>query len=200
MTPTTLPDVRRVWVVGTAGSGKTTTAAAIAARVAVPHLELDSVFHQPGWEPLDELEFRHRVEGFVAERAWVIDGIYSAVADLVRPRADTIVWLNLPRSVVMRQLILRTIRRVGRREVLWNGNRERWRNFFTLDPEESVIAWAWTHYDENGRRFEAMQAEVESTPAAGATFVRLRSRAQVDAFLAALAPTRQPPPEPGSGK
>ena len=49
------------------------------------------------------------------------------------PRADTVVWLDLPRSQVMRQIVSRTFRRVLTREELWNGNRE---------PVENL--WAWT--------------------------------------------------------
>ena len=50
--------VRRVSVVGNSGSGKSTVARELAASLAVPHLELDSAFHQPGWEPLPREEFR----------------------------------------------------------------------------------------------------------------------------------------------
>jgi adenylate kinase family enzyme len=44
--------MRRVSVVGNSGSGKTTFAAELAWRMGVPCLELDAVFHQPGWVPL----------------------------------------------------------------------------------------------------------------------------------------------------
>ncbi|MEH1129765.1 hypothetical protein [Micromonospora sp. CPCC 206061] len=56
---------------------------------------------------------------------------------------------DLPRHTVMRQIISRAVRRVAFRVELWNGNRERWRNLFTRDPNESVILWAddprWRH-------------------------------------------------------
>jgi len=46
--------VRRVSVVGVSGSGKTTVARALAARLGVPHVELDAIYHQPGWTGLDD--------------------------------------------------------------------------------------------------------------------------------------------------
>ena len=55
--------MRRISVVGNSGSGKTTVARAIAGALGVPHLELDAVFHQPDWQPLDTAEFR-RIVGF----------------------------------------------------------------------------------------------------------------------------------------
>ena len=80
----------------------------------------------------------------------MIDGNYSAVQPLVWERADTVVWLDPPRRTVMRRIIWRTIRRVASRTELWNGNRERWRNLFTWDEQESVISWAWHRYPSTG--------------------------------------------------
>ena len=74
--------MRRFSVVGNSGSGKTTVARALAAAAGIPHLELDSVFHQPGWQPLDTAEFRKRVADFTSGQAWVVDGNYSAVRDI----------------------------------------------------------------------------------------------------------------------
>jgi adenylate kinase family enzyme len=167
-------------VVGNSGSGKTTLAAEVARRLAAPHLELDGVFHQPGWEPLPAEEFRARVAEFVAGDRWVVDGNYSAVLDLVWQRADTVLWLDPPRLRVMRRITWRTLRRVVSRAELWNGNREPWSNLFRADPEESVIAWAWTRHRIVRERYASAQAD----PAhAHLTFIRLRSDRDAAAVL-----------------
>jgi adenylate kinase family enzyme len=145
-------------------------------------VELDSVFHQADWTPLAEEEFRRRVRAVVAGESWVIDGNYGAVRDLVWARADTVVWLDLPKRTVMRRIVWRTLRRIAGRAELWNGNRERWRNFFTWDPQESVISWAWHKHAANRERFAAAMAD----PANGhLRFFRLTSPAQVRRFLRA---------------
>jgi adenylate kinase family enzyme len=53
--------VRRVSVVGTSGAGKSTLSRALAGALDADFLELDSVFHQPGWVPLPTEDFRRRV-------------------------------------------------------------------------------------------------------------------------------------------
>jgi hypothetical protein len=69
---------------------------------------------------------------------------------------------------------------VAGRAELWNGNRERWRNFFTWDPQESVISWAWHKHGRNRERYAAAMAD----PANGhLEFVRLSSPAAVRRFL-----------------
>jgi len=105
----------------------------------------------------------------------------SVVQSLVWDRADTVVFLDLPRRTVMRRVIWRTLRRVAGRAELWNGNRERWRNVLTWDPAESVISWAWHNHGKKRERYTAAAAD----PAyAHLRFVRLRSPSQVRRFLA----------------
>ncbi len=105
--------VRRVSVVGVSGAGKSTVARELSVILGVPRLELDGVFHQPGWEPLPDEEFRRAVAAEAAADGWVIDGNYSTVRPLVWARADTVVWLDLPKVTVMRQVVWRTLRRVA---------------------------------------------------------------------------------------
>jgi adenylate kinase family enzyme len=173
--------VQRVSVVGTSGSGKSTLGKALAARIGAEFLELDSVYHQPGWVPLPRDEFRARVAAAAAGEHWVIDGNYSSnVRDLIWARADTVVWLDLPKRTVMRRIIWRSFQRAARRIELWNGNRERWRNLFSLDKEESVIAWAWQSHDRNRTRYAAAMADSAN---AQLDFVRLKKPAEVRRFL-----------------
>jgi adenylate kinase family enzyme len=174
--------VRRVSVVGTSGAGKSTFACALACVLGVPWLELDSVYHQAGWTPLPASEFRDCVAAVASGSGWVIDGNYSTVRDIVWARADTVIWLDLPRRTVMRRLVWRTLRRVAGRVELWNGNREHWRYVFTLDDQESVIAYAWkTH----GSRRERYATALADPGYSHLRFVRLRSPRAVRRFLRA---------------
>jgi adenylate kinase family enzyme len=174
--------VRRVLVLGTSGSGKTTLSRRLAAHLDAPCVELDALFHQPGWTQLPEPEFRAEVMRRVAGECWVVDGNYSAVRDLVAARADTVVWLDLPRHVVMWQVTRRTLWRAWTGDELWNGNRERPRNLLAWDPERSIIRWAWTsHARVRARTLAAFEGGYR-----GRDLVRLRSRREVAAFLAGL--------------
>jgi adenylate kinase family enzyme len=108
------------------------------------------------------------------------DGNYSGVRDLVWSRADTVIWLDLPRWTTMRQVIWRTVRRLAGRTELWNGNRERWANLLSLDPEESVIAYSWHKHRACQERYVAATADPRW---AGLRFIRLRSRSGVNRLL-----------------
>jgi adenylate kinase family enzyme len=175
--------VRRVAVVGNSGSGKSHLARQLAGKLKVPCVELDSIFHQPGWTPLPTEEFRARVAAIASGDGWVIDGNYSIVQPLVWARADTVVWLDLPRRLVMRQILVRTIRRAVTEAELWNGNREDWRNIFSLDPEKSMIVWAWIKHAEYRSRYSAAARDPAHEHL---RFIRVRSRALAQRLVASL--------------
>jgi adenylate kinase family enzyme len=169
--------------VGCSGSGKTTLARSLASVLGVPHVELDALFHQPGWTPLDDETFRARVTAATEGSRWVVDGNYSTVREIVWGRADTVVWFDLPYAVVMGRTIRRTLRRTVTRQELWNGNRESWSNLYSWKPEKSIIAWAATRHGVYRRRY----GDAEQDPRwVGLDFVRLRSQRQADAFLAGV--------------
>lgn len=179
--------MQRVSVVGNAGSGKSRLAARLAGALGVPHVELDAIYHQPRWEALDPAAFLARVTAITAGDAWVIDGNYrSVVVDgPVWRRADTIVWLDLPRRTVMRQVTARTLRRAVRREELWNGNRESLRSLWAWDPHRSIIRWAWTRHATYRHRYGTAMA----SPALGhVDFVRLRAHGEAERWLAGVEP------------
>lgn len=142
---------RRVVVVGTTGSGKTTLAKELAAALGLRHIELDALYHGPNWTPAEPDVFRERIAVATAGDGWVTDGNYRTYTnDITWERADTLVWLDYPIAIVLSRLFRRVMRRGLRQEELWNGNRERlWTHFFT---RESLFLWAlqthWRHREE----------------------------------------------------
>jgi adenylate kinase family enzyme len=141
----------RIVVVGTSGSGKTTLARRIAALLESPHIELDAINWQPGWRDLtrhDPAEFVRRVTEAIRAEAWVVDGNYGPVRDMVWQRATHLVWLDYERPVIMARVISRTLLRAFLRTELWAGNREQWRHL--LRPSHP-IRWAWNTWERRRR-------------------------------------------------
>lgn len=179
---------RRVSVAGAAGSGKTTTSRAIAARLGLTHVELDALFHGPDWTTPPQREFAKRVTDTLdALDGWVADGNYTGyLGSLVLERADLLVWLDLPLHTCLRRIWRRTWRRIRTREELWESkNRETLRNAFFA--RESLFVWTvkahFRHRREWPERFAAHpHLEV----------VRLRRPRDVERWLAALPEAHSP--------
>ena len=84
----------RVVIVGSTGSGKTTLARQLSRLLDVPHTELDALNWEANWVMAPTDVFRQRTQDALKGDAWVVDGNYSAVRDLVWPRATVLVWLT----------------------------------------------------------------------------------------------------------
>lgn len=166
-------------VVGASGSGKSTLARRVADTLSVPYIELDELHHGPGWVPRPT--FVADVDAATAAPAWVVDGNYSAVRDLVWARADTVVWLDLPRWLIEWQLVRRTAERLLLRRELWNGNRERWRD---LPRADHPIRWSWRKHPIYRQRYGARFAD----PTTSQTCIRLRSRREARGWPAHPSP------------
>jgi adenylate kinase family enzyme len=135
---------QRISVVGTTGSGKTTFAQKLSQCLEIPHFELDAIHWQENWEPLPVEKFRTQVSKVLTQEAWVIDGNYRKVRDLIWKRADTVVWLDYSLPRILCQLLQRTFRRVLTHEELWNENREHFRSQFL--SRDSLFLWAIKTY------------------------------------------------------
>lgn len=165
----------RVLVAGTSGSGKTGLAQRVSEVLDIPHVEIDALFHGPGWTPRDT--FETEVMSLASRPAWVTEWQYASVRDLLAERADLLAWLDLPRTTVMRQVTARTIRRRLRREVLWNGNVEPPLHTI-LNDQDHIIRWAWaTHHKTAIRVRDLLRRDADIT------VVRLRSHREARDWL-----------------
>ena len=150
----------------------------------VPHTEIDGLFHGPGWVP--RVSFLADVERFTAVPGWVTEWQYAAARPLLAERADTLVWLDLSRGVVMRQVVRRTVHRRLQRELLWHDVEPA---LWTVVTErDHIVRWAWRTHAASGARVAAL---ARARPAL--QVVRLRDQGQIDRWLAGplLASARQ---------
>ncbi|MDY1003466.1 MULTISPECIES: AAA family ATPase [unclassified Curtobacterium] len=172
------PPPRRVLVAGTAGVGKTTTAQRIARAIGAPHTELDGMYHGPGWTALPD--FEARVDEVTSAPTWVSEWQYRQVRQLLVERADTLVWLDLPKPVAFVRLLRRTIRRRLHRTVLWNGNVEPplW-TFFTRS--EHILRWGIAKRNEMRQRVPVLAADTPHL-----RVVHLRSQREIERFVGRL--------------
>ncbi|HEY8648945.1 MAG TPA: AAA family ATPase [Candidatus Limnocylindria bacterium] len=182
--------MRRVSVVGTVGSGKTTFARALARKLDVPYVELDALHWGPGWTPADDGLMRERVAQAIAGDAWVIDGNYwRKIGGLVWTRADTVVWLDPPWLLTFIRVLLRTIRRSLGRAELFGGNRETLREAFL--SRKSILLFAIRTVPGRRRIGEERLAQPEYAHLA---VHRFRSQAAADRWLASVPAASEPQP------
>jgi adenylate kinase family enzyme len=173
----------RVMVVGISGAGKSTFAARLAHTAGLRMVELDLLNWGPGWYNRSVEEPESLIEAIDAATQgddWVVAGGYSQVWPLVWPRMEHLVWLDLPRTQVMLQVIPRSLVRVMSGTDVFPGCRE---VFLRLFRPEHPIRWAW---NKHRSRRESITRAVANPAYAHLQVHRCHSRADADAVLARL--------------
>ena len=184
--------MRRVAVMGGSSVGKTTVSRRLAEQLGVPHVELDALHHDAGWQeaPAEVLQARVRAALDAASGGWVVDGNYrSKLGSLVLERADTAVHLDPPFLLTFGRALRRTIIRTVTREELWNGNREQIRFLFT---PYWIPWWVLRMHRHYSRQIPERVAEHPHL-----ALVRLRSDDEVEDWLQSIQATE---PMSGSSK
>lgn len=144
--------MQRIWIIGTTGSGKTTLGKNIAERLNIPAIDLDELHWLPAWKSVSTEEMIEAVNQATSDENWVISGNYT-VTQRYLTRADTLIWLDYPFTIVSSQLLRRTFRRVCQGELCCNGNRETVRNMLSRD---SILIWLLKTYWKR-KRLDALK-------------------------------------------
>ena len=161
-------------MIGGSGAGKTTLGKELARRIDAVFVEVDAIQHKAHWEKATVQEIRMAIHAALDGRSkWVIDRTCEReVGDFISRRADIIMWLDLPLAVKLMRLLRRSWKRVRTREVLWNGNVERWSDVFV------VLAHPLrTHFRQ--RRKILARPDQEK-------ILRLRSADEIDKWLSTI--------------
>lgn len=118
--------MQRILIIGCGGSGKSSLAARLGDRLAIPVHHLDKLFWKPGWQPAKRDEFVSAIKEISGTEAWIMDGNYGGTMELRMSGADTIIFLDLPTVTCLWNVIKRYFRyRKRARPDMTEGNNER---------------------------------------------------------------------------
>jgi len=134
--------VERVVVIGCAGSGKSTLARRLAARTGLPLVERDAL------GALGSPDYLAAITRMAAGPRWILDAAPYYADELVYAAADTIVFLDYPKPVVL----WRAARRTLRVEVLRRpAGAHRPQGWAALRDPEHALRWAWISHADRRR-------------------------------------------------
>ena len=168
--------VKRILVIGSGGSGKTTFARRLAERARLPLIHLDALYWRHGWDPTPADEWRAKVVALVREPAWIMDGNYGGTLDIRLAACDAVVFLDMPRLVCLWRVVRRQLQHRGQnRAELPAGCPER------LTWE--FLKWIWTY---PARRRGTILRRLDELKAHKSVYV-LHSSKEMDRFLDGLA-------------
>lgn len=163
-------------MIGPGGAGKSTLASQLGELLNIEVLHLDKFYWHPGWIETPKDEWLVTVEELVRRDSWVMDGNYSGTLDVRYKACDTIIFLDISRTICLWRVLKRAIMyRRNSRPDMADGCPER----LTLE----FILWIWNYPRRTRPKIVRM---LESHPAEK-KIVWLRSQSDVETFLSRLA-------------
>ncbi|KAF9551894.1 hypothetical protein CPC08DRAFT_714990 [Agrocybe pediades] len=152
----------RVHIVGNSGSGKSTTATALAKILNLPCISMDRIMWQPGWvqTPTEEFQAKLRKQLDQASGSWIVEGNYESMGGLMALEESTdVIWLDPPLMLYFPRLILRTFMRLFRlKEPCSPGCFEKPSEVFF--SKDSIIWWCISHHWTMKRRCKARMEKI----------------------------------------
>jgi len=167
--------MKRILIIGTSGSGKSSLAAQVAQRLGLPFFASDHFYWEPGWKLVSLDEVHARLAEIVCREAWVLDGNFDNERELVWKSADCIVWLDYSFATILWRVASRNLRWLVTRQVTWSGNRMTWSQAI------SGIRHAVKSYSLKRRLYPGWQAELS-----GVACHRFHNSREAQAWLQSL--------------
>lgn len=130
-------------IIGSCGSGKTTLGRHLAKNLGYPVTDLDDLYWLPNWTLRPKEEFAALIEEATSSDSWIICGNQSKYRHLIWPKADIIIWLDLPLFLLLFRVTRRSLLRILDKKPICNGNYE---TFSRLFSSYSIVLWVLRTY------------------------------------------------------
>lgn len=149
--------MKRIAIIGSCGSGKTTLGKHLAQNLGYPVTDLDDLYWLPNWELRPKGDFASLLENATRSDCWIICGNQSRFRHLIWPKADTIIWLDLPLYILLWRVFFRSLQRICDKKTICNGNYE---TFSRLFCSKSIIFWLLKGYFRHRRDYSKQMEAV----------------------------------------
>ncbi len=87
---------KRILIIGSPGSGKSTFARKLAKITDLPLFYLDMIYHNADRTTISEEEFDEKLQTILKKESWIIDGNYIRTMRMRFDRCDTVFFFDLP--------------------------------------------------------------------------------------------------------
>ncbi|KFN04000.1 DNA topology modulation protein [Bacillus clarus] len=130
--------MKKIMIIGSGGSGKSTFSRGLGKRLQIPVYHLDALNWKENWVLASREEQIALQKKLVKRDSWIIDGNYGGTMDVRLENADTIMFIDLPRIQCLYRVIKRRVQYHNKtRPDMGEGCEER------LDF--SFLKWVWMY-------------------------------------------------------
>lgn len=184
--PNNMRPMRRVNIVGTSASGKSTFARQLAKKLNFSYIELDDLLWMDNWQETPDPEFFQKLQHAIDQaeqhpqrQGYILDGNYTRTSHLTWHQIDTVIWLDLLFHLNLYQSIKRALYRAVSKKPMWQ-NSNNTESFGRILSRESIILWMIKTHKKNRNKY---QDRMNNPEYAHIQFIHLSSRKAIQQFL-----------------
>jgi len=164
--------MRKILIIGSGGAGKSTMARRLHDATGIEVIHLDKVFWRPNWVETPKDEWEKTVENLLKKDSWIMDGNFGGTLETRIAACDTVIFLDLPRTVSVRQAFTRFLfYQENSRPDMAEGCGEK----FDLE----FYKWIWDYPKRTKPKVEALIKQFQDTK----EIIRLTSKKEIEDFF-----------------
>ena len=167
--------MERIMIIGCGGAGKSTLARQLGEKLNLPVVHLDQIWWAPGnWQHISREEFDAQMMAEMEKTRWILDGNFNRTIERRLEKCDTVIYLDMPRIVCLKNWIGRVVKNWGYARPDMAPGCGEW-----FDPE--MARWIRRFNRDNRRRYYELLNNLENKQ----VYI-LKNRQAVKAFLDTL--------------
>lgn len=164
--------MKRILVIGSSGAGKSTFSRRLHEATKLKLIHLDQLYWRPNWVEHSKDEWRKTVEETVKGEEWIMDGNFSGTMEIRMAACDTVIFLDLPRTVCVWRILKRVaFYKKGSRPDMAEGCDERF--------DWEFLKWVWDYSNRTKPKVEGLLKKFQNEK----NILRVKSNKDVESFF-----------------
>lgn len=171
--------MKKILVIGSSGAGKSTLSVRLGKITGIEVVHLDKLHWKPNWTEPSKDEWKLIVENALRGESWIMDGNFSGTIEMRMAACDTVIFLDLPRTVCIYRILKRVAQSYGKnRPDMAAGCNEQF--------DWTFIKWVWNYPARTKPKIEALLKSAEN----GKTIISLKSKKEIENFFTNKVPVK----------
>ncbi len=166
--------MKRILIIGNAGSGKTTFAKKLQEKTGIPLMHLDKTYWTGNWEHIAKNEFDNILQEELEKAEWIIDGNFNRTLPHRLKYCDTVFYFDIPTITCLWGVTKRIIKSYGKTRSDMGGNCPEYFDKQKLSLYRNVIQFKKQHSKEYNHMLHSAE---------GIKIIRFKNRYQAKLFL-----------------
>lgn|SRR3989344_1455229 len=165
-------ELKRIYILGTAGSGKSFLAQKLSEKLDIPRYDLDDIFwYKKYTKKTNKSRRKKALAKIAAKKNWILEGVYSSWTEHALRKADLVILLDIHIATLAWRILKRYLSKPGMHKESF---------------KEVIFLIKYAHSYKRGGHSSSYHQHLSLVKKHKRKYVILKNRKQMNSFLNAL--------------